>query len=84
MSLLYLIALLSAKLSIVLLLRMISPLGIHQRLGLVLGCFIIVWTMVSVFVSALQCKAPEARNYIQDTCIDEVSCLQGVSRKRGS
>ena len=74
MSLLHLATLLSSKLSIVLLLRMTSPSATHQRLGLVTGCFMIVWAMVTGFVSAFQCKAPEIWNFAQDNCIDGVSC----------
>ena len=76
MSLLCLAALVSAKLSIVLLLRNISPFATHQRLGFVTGCFTIVWTLVTGFVSAFQCKAPGNWDFARDTCSDRVSCFQ--------
>lgn len=76
MSLLYLAALLSARLSIVLLLRVTSPSTNHQRLCLVIGCFMTTWTVACAFVSAFQCKTPMTWKFAQNKCIDRVSCCQ--------
>ena len=76
MSLLHLAALLSTKLSIVLLLRNVSPSSIHKRLCLMIGCFMVVWTLVFEFLITFQCKAPKIWNTARGKCIDKVSFFQ--------
>ncbi|PQE06245.1 hypothetical protein CJF30_00005174 [Rutstroemia sp. NJR-2017a BBW] len=70
---LYIITLAAAKLSIVLLLRNISPDVTHTRINTILGSLISSWCIGSVFALAFQCNLPRPWNSIDGVCHDRVS-----------
>lgn len=59
-----------AKLSLVLFIKLISPLPRNVRLSLTVGGVAIVWVVVSIFLILFQCHIPETWNFISNTCVD--------------
>lgn len=76
---LHLATLCFAKLSIIVLLRLLSPSKLHQRLGMWIGIFIATWGAVSEIASAFQCGLPDAWNSFGNTCYSRTSFWRSVS-----
>jgi hypothetical protein len=72
METLYIGTLCFAKLSIILLLRAISPNQRHQRLSLALGTFILGWGLLSLIVALFQCAPPNLWQTMSGSCYDRV------------
>lgn len=64
-----------AKLSILLLLRTISPVKSHRNTILVVECTIIFWAFTAELVAAFQCHPPNTWQFIGNTCIKRVFYL---------
>ena len=71
--LLYILTLGCAKLSIIMLLRLLTPDQRHQRIALGVGAFIAAWGVFSFFAAAFQCSAPDVWSSIDNTCDGRVS-----------
>ena len=63
----------SAKLSIVSLLLILSPVNIHRYVTWTAAIVILLWWTVSEFAIAFQCHLPETWNPIKNLCIDKAS-----------
>jgi hypothetical protein len=59
-----------SKLSIVFLIRHISPVVLHERLALASGCLTVAWCFTSILVLLFQCHLPQPWNIITNKCID--------------
>ena len=72
--LLYIPSLCFAKLALLSVLYRVSPVKWDKRLISGVGLFIIIWAAVAVVVEAFQCQVPQAWNYLDQKCINRVSC----------
>ena len=79
MLILYIATLCTAKSSIVVLLRSLTPSQQHKRLGLGLGTFIAVWGITSIFATAFQCAGPRFWYFLGNKCFDRVSVTGTMS-----
>lgn len=73
---LYIATLGFAKLSIISLLMMLTASKLHRNLGLALACFIALWAVFSICVSAFQCGTIEPWRFLGNNriCFD-IACL---------
>lgn len=62
-----------AKMSMLTLLWIISPVKLHHRMVLMLGALVIVWALTSEFVVVFQCSIPDTWAILQNNCINHVS-----------
>ena len=62
-----------AKLSVLILLRTISPVKLHHNIILAMGILITVWAVVAEFVAAFQCHMSPPWRFIGNKCINRVS-----------
>ncbi|KAF4634828.1 hypothetical protein G7Y89_g3277 [Cudoniella acicularis] len=76
---LYIATLCAAKLSVVMLLRLILPGEEHQKLGAGLEAFIVVWWIVAEIATAFQCSTPQSWNIFGNKCFDRVAFWQSVA-----
>ncbi|KAL6155154.1 hypothetical protein ACJQWK_00761 [Exserohilum turcicum] len=74
-NMLYIATLGFAKLSIISLLMMLTASKLHRNLGLALACFIALWAVFSICVSAFQCGTIEPWRFLGNNriCFDIVS-----------
>ncbi|KAL8932201.1 MAG: hypothetical protein Q9211_006463 [Gyalolechia sp. 1 TL-2023] len=72
-NLLFILNLGCAKLSVLQMLKAITPVKQHIRMVMGVGAFVLVWSFASLLVSAFQCGVPETWNPIGNQCIDRVS-----------
>jgi len=75
---LYILCVCFAKLSIIVLLRMISPGTVHRRLGLSIGVLIALWGLIPALVSVLQCKAPHVWETENNICLNKSAFWHSV------
>jgi len=68
----YILSLTLSKVSVLLLLQLITPVRTHIRVIYTLGCLILVWGITSFFVAVFQCKAPDVWQILGQNCINEV------------
>ncbi|QQK44209.1 initiation factor 2B related protein [Penicillium digitatum] len=59
-----------SKLSVLIFIRNLTPAPLDRRFALVLGIFIGLWTITSIFTAAFQCQVPQTWNYVKGTCFD--------------
>ncbi|KAF4627810.1 hypothetical protein G7Y89_g10344 [Cudoniella acicularis] len=59
-----------AKLSVLFLIRQISPIRFHERLALAFGGLTIVWFLTSVLVLTFQCHLPQTWNILSNKCVN--------------
>ncbi|KAI0814707.1 hypothetical protein GGR55DRAFT_443595 [Xylaria sp. FL0064] len=59
-----------AKLSLLVSLRMITPLSWHRIIIYAVGIFTIAWVLTAVFSIAFQCPSPRRWDVLDDRCID--------------
>lgn len=71
-NLLFILNLCFAKLSVLQLLRLVTPVKLHLRLVLGAGAFVILWSIASELASAFQCKTPNTWKVIGNQCFDRV------------
>jgi len=69
---LYIVTLIISKISVLILLRQITPVRLHRRLALWVGVFLVVWGFASFISSAFQCRLPAAWKILGEHCIDQV------------
>lgn len=79
---LHLATLCFAKLSIIMLLRLLSPSKLHQRLGMWIGIFIGTWGAVSELAFAFQCGLPDAWDSFGNTCYSKVRHFRFFDNER--
>lgn len=72
-NILYLSSVCLSELSVVLLVRNITPVPQDRRLLFGAGSITILWTITAVVVSAAECGSPTPWNYFSDHCIMRVS-----------
>ncbi|KAI4142568.1 MAG: hypothetical protein LQ340_007302 [Diploschistes diacapsis] len=67
------------KLSIVILLWLITPAEDHRRLLMVTAAFVVVTGLVSEFTEAFQCRVPSTWDFLgNNQCFDQVSLSAGL------
>lgn len=71
-SLLFIASVAISKVSILVLLRRITPMASHRILILAVGAFIAAWTVASLFASAFQCTLPNAWRILHNRCFNQV------------
>ncbi|MCJ1365418.1 hypothetical protein MMC16_004539 [Acarospora aff. strigata] len=62
-----------AKLSVLFLLRSITPVARHRNFALALGLTIAIWAVVSELVVAFRCQLPSPWNFLDNKCIDRIA-----------
>ncbi|KAI4282999.1 MAG: hypothetical protein L6R35_005268 [Caloplaca aegaea] len=72
-NLLFILNLCFAKLSVLQLLRLVTPVKLHLRLVLGAGAFVILWSIASELASAFQCKTPNTWKVIGNQCFDRAA-----------
>ncbi|KAL9010554.1 MAG: hypothetical protein Q9173_004521 [Seirophora scorigena] len=72
-NLLFIINLCFAKLSVVQMLRTITPIKLHVRIVLGTGAFVVLWSFASELASAFQCKPPNTWKVTGNQCIDRAA-----------
>ncbi|KAL8968192.1 MAG: hypothetical protein Q9197_005013 [Variospora fuerteventurae] len=72
-NLLFILNLCFAKLSVLQLLRFVTPVKLHLRLVLGAGAFVTLWSIASELASALQCKTPNTWKVIGNQCFDRAA-----------
>jgi hypothetical protein len=61
-----------SKVAVLLLLSNISPVIAHFRTIVVIGGFIALWTVTSLFAAAFQCEAPNRWAILGPLCFNQV------------
>jgi len=69
---LYILTLIVSKVSVLILLRQITPVRLHRRLALWVGVFLVVWGLASFVSSGFQCRLPAAWKILGEHCMDQV------------
>ncbi|KAJ5952228.1 uncharacterized protein N7479_010641 [Penicillium vulpinum] len=62
-----------SKLSLLVFIRNLTPASLDRRFALVLGIFIGLWTIASIFSAAFQCDVPQTWNYLYGSCFDRAA-----------
>lgn len=89
-NILYVVSLALSKLSLLLLLVKLSPNQRHKRVMHGISVFIVLFTLISIFVVSFSCSVPQTWNYASGRCINRVGQPQkkkkkgSVSRKNGN
>lgn len=71
-NLLFILNLCFAKLSVIQMLRIITPVKLHVRIVLGTGAFIVAWSFASELAAAFQCEPPNPWKVIENQCFDRV------------
>ncbi|KAL8802940.1 MAG: hypothetical protein Q9182_003490 [Xanthomendoza sp. 2 TL-2023] len=71
-NLLFILNLCFAKISILQMLRTITPVKMHVRMVLGVGIFVLIWSFASEFAAAFQCSIPGTWQVTGKTCIDRM------------
>ena len=71
--LLYILTLTMSKISILILLRHITPVTLHRRLAVAVGVFVGTWGVASFFASAFRCSLPAAWAILGRRCFNQVT-----------
>jgi len=61
-----------AKISVLLLVRTISPIKLHHNIAYGVGAFTTVWGVTSEFVAGFQCQLPQPWMLTGNKCINQV------------
>ncbi|KAL8668431.1 MAG: hypothetical protein Q9168_006937 [Polycauliona sp. 1 TL-2023] len=69
-NLLFILNLCLAKVSVLQMLRIITPIKQHIRMVLGVGLFVLLWSFASEFVAAFQCRLPKPWRVMGNRCID--------------
>ncbi|KAI4267971.1 MAG: hypothetical protein L6R38_008012 [Xanthoria sp. 2 TBL-2021] len=72
-NLLFIVNLCSAKVSVLQMLRTITPIKLHVRMVLGVGLFTLLWSLASEFVAAFHCSIPEPWQVTGNRCIDRTA-----------
>ncbi len=64
-----------AKLSVSLLLRLITPNVLHNRLILGVEVTTVLWALTAELVAAFQCHLPTPWKFLGNKCFDRVCCI---------
>lgn len=68
----YIISICLAKLSLLSLILNLTPTRQHQYFLFTLSGYIILWSVISVFVAAFECRVPHTWDYTRGNCINRV------------
>jgi hypothetical protein len=68
----YILSVLLARLSLLSLITKLTPNRRHQFVSFALSGLIIVWSIISVFVAAFECRLPNSWDYTREKCINRV------------
>jgi hypothetical protein len=68
----YIITICLTKLSLLALIVNLTPNRRHQYFLFTLSGYIILWSVISVFVAAFECRVPHTWDYTRGTCINRV------------
>ena len=71
-ALLYIMSLAVSKISVLILLRQITPVISHRRLTLVTGAFVVIWSLASFLASSFSCQVPRAWEIVGPHCFNQV------------
>lgn len=69
----YILSVLLARLSLLSLITKLTPNRQHQFVSFALGGLIIVWSIISVFAAALECRLPNSWDYTREKCINRIA-----------
>ncbi|KAI4234235.1 MAG: hypothetical protein LQ349_003911 [Xanthoria aureola] len=72
-NLLFIVNLCLAKVSVLQMLRTITPVKLHVRMVLGVGLFILLWSLASEFVAAFQCSMPRPWQVTGNRCLDRTA-----------
>jgi hypothetical protein len=78
-TILFIASIACSKLSLLIFIRNLTPASLDRRVALVLGAFIGLWAVISIFTASFQCHLPQTWNYLHGTCFNRVWNLSFLS-----